>query len=102
MGWVKIFEGVVMGDEIKVERFEDEDSDGEFSIKVTAKDKNPSIATPPIIDQGSVIIPPPPNDPEKTYKFEYDSVDDMYENFAKDSGRPPEFIKSLEDAIKNY
>lgn len=102
MSWVKIFEGVVMGDEVKVEWFVDDDFDGEYDVKVTATDKNPPQITPPIIGEGSAIIPLPPHDPAKKFTFEYDSIDEMYEKFAGESGRPEEFSRELEKAIQNY
>lgn len=101
MSWVKVYEGVVMGDEITIERYVDEDYDGEPSIKVTAKDKNPPQLTPPIIEGSSVIIPLAPQDPMEKYTFEYNSISDMYDNFAQESGRPHEFTKALADAIQN-
>lgn len=102
MSWVKIFEGVVMGDEIKVEWFVDDDIDGEYDVKVTATDKNPPQIIPPIIEDGIAIIPLPPHDPAKKFTFEYDSIDDMYEKFAEESGRSEQFSRDLEKAIQNY
>lgn len=101
MSWEKIFEGVIMGDEITVEWYVDVDCDDDYSVKVTATDKNPPQITPPIIGQGSVIIPLPPHDPMKKYTFEYDNIDSMYEKFAGESGRTDEFAGELVKAIQN-
>lgn len=102
MSWVEIFNGDVMGDEIKVEWFVDDDADGEYCVKVTATDKNPPQIMPPTFDESSVIIPLPPHNPTSKFKFEYHNINDMYESFARDSGRPEEFSRELEKAIKNH
>lgn len=102
MSWNKIFEGVVMGDEIKVEWFVDDDCEGDYSVKVTATDKTPPEIIPPVIDNGSVIIPPPPHNPNKKHEFGYNSIDEMYEKFAAESGRPQEFTEKLEDEIQKF
>lgn len=101
MSWEIIFDGLVMGDKIKVERYID-DSDGNYPIKVTATDKNPPEIYRSIVDQNSIILPPPPHDPSKSYTFDYDDIDDMYDNFAKDSGRNQQFIDELEKSILKF
>lgn len=101
MTWKIIFDGKVMGDNIKVERYID-DSNDSYPIKVTATDKNPPQISRPIVDQNSVIVPPPPHNPSKSYTFDYDDIDDMYGNFAKDSGRNKQFMDELEQSILDF
>jgi hypothetical protein len=101
MTWETVFDGVVMGDHITVEWDVDDEDEGEFPVKVKATNKTPAKLTPPIIDGSSVIIPPPPDDPTKRYTFEYDSIDDMYEKIASETGRSSEFVDELEKAIQS-
>ncbi len=101
MSWEIIFDGLVMGDKIKVEKYID-DSDDDYSIKVIATNKNPPQIFSPIVDQNSTIFPPPPDDSSKSYTFEYDDIDDMYNRFAEDTGRDEQFMDELERLIMEY
>ncbi|MDH2123760.1 hypothetical protein N5J75_11180 [Pantoea brenneri] len=101
MTWETIFDGNVMGDHITVERYVEDDDEGEYPIKVTATDKNPPEMTLPIVEPGSVIIPLPPNEPSKRYEYHYESIDEMYEKFTEESGRTPQFTEELEKSIIN-
>ncbi len=102
MAWATIFDGYVMGDHITVEWDEDDEEQSEYPIKVTATVKLPPKMLDPIVEPGSIVIPPPPDDPAKRYIFEYDSIDDMYEDFANDTGRSAAFMDELEKSISNY
>lgn len=101
MSWEIIFDGLVMGDKIKVEKYID-DSDDNYPIKVIAKNKNPPQIFSPIVDQNSIIFSPPPDDPSESYTFEYDDIDDMYNRFAEDTGRDKQFMDELEKLIMKY
>lgn len=101
MTWETIFDGVVMGDNITVEWYVDDEDEGEFPVKVKITNKSPATPSQPIFDGNSVIIPPPPDDPTKRYTFEYDSIDDMYAKIASETGRSSVFVDELEKAIQN-
>ncbi|HID3971649.1 TPA: hypothetical protein ACXE0Z_001034 [Enterobacter cloacae] len=102
MAWEKIFDGIVMDDHITVEWDVDDEDESEYPVKVKVTDRNTEDEIFPIVDQGSLIIPPPPNDPAKRYTYEYDSIDDMYNNISTDTGRSSKFADELEKAIQNY
>lgn len=99
MTWETIFDGTVMGDHITVEKYIDDTDNNNCTIRVKATDKTSPQLTAPIVEPGSIIFPLPPHDPKKSYTFDYDSIDDMYGKFAKDSGRNEQFIDELEKAI---
>ena len=99
MTWVTIFDGVVMGDHIKVQRYVDEDSEEDYPVRVKATDKNPPQITPPIVEEGAIMIPLPPHNPNHRFTFDYDNINDMYNKFASDSGSDTEFTDALEKAI---
>ncbi|HHW8957243.1 hypothetical protein [Morganella morganii] len=99
MTWETIFDGTVMSDHITVERYIDDVHDDNYPVRVKATDKTPPQLTTPIVEPGSIIIPLPPHDPTKFYTFEYDNIDDMYDNFADESGRNKQFMDELEKAI---
>lgn len=102
MTWETILDGIVMGDHITVEWDVDDEDEGEYPVKVKVTDRNTDDEISPIVDQGSVIIPPPPNDPAKRYTYEYDSINDMYDKISSDTGRSSKFADELEKAIQNY
>jgi len=100
MTWNKIFDGVVDGDHITVERYVDAENVGEQSIRVKATDKNPPTPMYPIIEPGSVQFPPPPIDPLKRYTCDYDSIEDMLSKFAEETGRTNTFTDALKKAMQ--
>ncbi|MBE0149640.1 hypothetical protein [Serratia sp. PL7] len=101
MTWTTIFDGDVLGDHITIEWFVDDEIEGEYSVRVKAKDYSPDASPTPLVEPGSVIFPIPPKDPSKRYNFEYDSIDEMYKKFAGDSGRSERFVEAIEKAIGN-
>ncbi|HHZ8728097.1 TPA: hypothetical protein ACWMEZ_002661 [Proteus mirabilis] len=102
MTWEIIFDGLVMGDHIIIERYINDENSDNYPIRVKATDKSPPQLVAPIVEPGSIIFPVAPLDPKKSYTFDYDNINDMYNDFANDSGRSKEFMDELGKAIRNY
>ncbi|WP_263063300.1 hypothetical protein [Dickeya dadantii] len=101
MFWETIFDGEVLGDHITVEWYVDDEENGDYPVRVKATNKNPPVLIQPIIGPCQVIFSPPPGNPSSEYTFDYDSIDEMYERFARETGRDATFNDELEKAIQN-
>lgn len=99
MTWETIFDGDVLGDHITVEKWIDSEDSSYQPVRVKATDKNPSDPLEPIIEPGSIIFPPSPNDPSKRYTTDYESIEDMLSEFANKTGRTDAFTDALKKAM---